>query len=445
MSSWLSAKVLAVRALWIVGSFGDGRCGVGDHVFRLWRELAATVEIGLVATSASLGQAAKLHGLKLVALQEARLQPGSPLQPLDPAELDLGADSFPTDLAGLRGWKPHRSASDEEEITSGNRPSLLLCLGLDSFSFSRWSSVVGALDSFAPELVHLFYPSRGFRLSPLANLIPLLLSGLGQRPRLVVTLYEVSRAHPLRKLSLVSLVKQADRLVLVSEEELPRVRGIYGRDGSILVIPVGSAPLDGSGEEEGGAGVGNELSSLRTGDYLLHFGFPSRTKGLGYLIGALGVLRDWGVSLPLLLASDPDHPGIGRVMELARRRGVDHLVEVVGYLPAPSLSALAAGALALVFPFTDGFDTSRSSLLNALLLPAPVVTTQRRPRFPLLSAPPRSSEGLAVRIAELWEQARGKEGVGVRRHLISIQRWLAHRLSIKRVARAYLHTYNSLL
>ena len=430
-----------MRVLWIVGSFGDGRCGVGDHVFRLWRELCATLEIGVVARGDSLREAGRLNQLSLVGLEGMRVHPGISLSGLEPAELLDLPQPVPTDLAGLMAWSPPPADGPEEEVSTGNRPPALACFGLESFSFRHWPEIRRVVEEFSPHLVHLFYPARGFRLSPLANLIPLLVSALGNRPPLVVTLYELSRAHPLRKLSLVSLVKQADLLVMVSEDELPWVEKIYGRRGATVVIPAGAAPLDGVGEE----GITTGATPPRGGDFILYFGFPSRTKGLGYLIRALAVLRSWGIELPLLLGTDPDSRRVRKLVELAERLGVDHLVEVVGYLSAYSLRRISSGAMALVFPFTDGFTTSRSSLLNALLLPAPVVTTQREARFPLLSAPPRSAEGLAVRLAELWEQSRGEGGGEVRQRLIGIQRWLAHRMSIKRVARAYLATYNSLL
>ena len=325
-----------------------------------------------------------------------------------------------------------------------------------------------------PAVLHLQYQTGAYGMHPAIHFLPEVLRCLPAPLRLVVTMHDLRlpylfpKAGRLRHLLVAHLLRQADAVVVTNGADLLRLggeltptpvpsssrgRGVRpARDllhplppGALRrppsLIPLGSGlPPDLPGYDRAAVrarvGVGPEEALLG------HFGLLHPSKGADLLVEALGRLRPAGrtstgsVQRParLLLVgggvgeTDPGNVSfreelralIGRlgVGEAVLRTGVCSDVEAAGYLRACDL---------VVLPYRDGASFRRSSLVAALSLGCPVVTTAPLdPEEVSLGAgqaalqdganvflvPRGDATALAAAIAGLLEDSSRRKGLG---------------------------------
>lgn len=435
-----------MRILLITGSWCDGQCGVGDYTARLADGLSASAEVAVVASGASVDAARGATRTPGCRARVPRPSGGRPCFELPPPR-SVALDDVLDWLARHGDRLPRKAAA--QPASAGEARSGAVLLPVKGFGLRGGLGILRAIARLRPDVVHLQYPSKGYRLGVAPLLVPLVARLAGARAPVVVTLHEFSQAHALRRAGEVFLVGAASELVVPSEEERRAVARIYRRRRGVRVIPIGS------GAEAAPAGEGAPppaLAGLPAGEGLLpgslfHYGHLHASKGVDRLLEALPAVARAVPEVRLYLAGHRDvrNPEVERLERLVAELGVGERVVWLGFLSDDVLRAVLARMELAVFPFRDGFSTRRSSLLAALGSGTPVVTTQRRPGFPLLAAPPDDARGLADRLIEVLTRLRGEDGPQLRGRLAELQRGLARFFGFDRVAEAHLALYDELL
>jgi colanic acid/amylovoran biosynthesis glycosyltransferase len=141
-------------------------------------------------------------------------------------------------------------------------------------------------------------------------------------------------------------------------------------------------------------------------------------KGLVYLLEACALLRERGLRFVCEIVGGPELPlYVNDYLEIRSthaRLGLDGCVELVGALPFAEVRKRYERADVFAIPFVKGRDGSNDIIPNAVLeamaCGLPVVTTNITALPELVTdgesgflVPPRDTEALAARIAELIE------------------------------------------
>lgn len=262
------------------------------------------------------------------------------------------------------------------------------------------------LQQHPAEIVHLQYQTGAYRMHPAIHFLPDLLRRLPGPPRLVVTMHDLRlpylfpKAGRLRHAVVAHLLRGADAVVVTNGADLARLGGgaAPGRtagDSAPLMsplptgalrrapalIPLGSSlPVELPGDERA---AWRARLGLRPEEPLLgHFGLLHPSKGADLLVRAVAALRDSGRPAGLLFvgggtgSTDPGNAPFAAALhaEIARL-GLAERVRWTGPLPDVEAAAALRACDLLVLPFRDGASFRRSSLVAALALGCPVVTT----------------------------------------------------------------------
>jgi glycosyltransferase involved in cell wall biosynthesis len=172
----------------------------------------------------------------------------------------------------------------------------------------------------------------------------------------------------------VRVLEKADRIIAVSEATKKDLVGTLGvSPAKITVIPNGVDRFDEP------ARFDVERLKATNGlmrSYLLHVGGIDRRKNVNLLPEVLRRARAGGLDLDLVFAGriekEPEFPSLAGAVRAA---GVEKNVRFLGYVPDADLSALYAGAWALVEPsLFEGFGLP---VLEAMAAGAPVVASNR--------------------------------------------------------------------
>jgi glycosyltransferase involved in cell wall biosynthesis len=227
-------------------------------------------------------------------------------------------------------------------------------------------------------VVHLNLPIEGWGNSLLPGMVLLLTRLLTRRGKIVLTLHEWKSLNLLRFLSQLPDLWTADQVVLVSREQWQAFRASKSppmsmRDAAAL-IPIG-ANVRGEAPP-----AQPERRTDRDGIVIGYFGVLYAAKQPELMLQTVAALKQRGSQVRLLVAGDflPDRPQdkvqfFNRAAELGIAQNLDFRGRIEA--SADVLAALAEADVQMLL-FADGASARRSSLLTALQLDRPVVTTQ---------------------------------------------------------------------
>ncbi len=252
------------------------------------------------------------------------------------------------------------------------------------------------------EIVHLQYQAGAYRMHPAVHFLPDLLRRLPAPPRLVVTMHDLRlpylcpKAGRLRQAVVAHLLRRADAVVVTNGADLARLtagRGglLVAPDGAPLLRPlppgalrrpVALIPLGSSLPTDTPRGVGEQWRArLGVGKEPLlgHFGLLHPSKGADLLVRAVAAALP-GARLLFVGggtgASDPGNaPFAAALRAEVARLGLAERVHWTGSLPEGEAAAALRACDLVVLPFRDGASFRRSSLVAALALGCPVLTT----------------------------------------------------------------------
>ncbi len=294
-----------------------------------------------------------------------------------------------------------------------------------------------------PALLHLQYQTGAYRMHPAVHFLPDLLARMHPSPRFLLTMHDLRlpylfpKAGRLRHLLVARMLRRADAVVVTNGADLlrlgkrPAARPLAGRDlppdrdllrplppgtlPALHLIPLGSSLSPGPADPTDRSRRRARLS-LPEGAFLLgHFGLLHPSKGADLLVEALAGLREEvGRPVHLLIVgggTGSTDPGNLRFREDLQRRtvalGLERLVHRTGLCPAAEAAAWLQACDLVVLPYREGASFRRSSLVAALALGCPVVTTEPlNPTETFLGA----SRPTLERGQNVWLVPRGEVG-----------------------------------
>lgn len=267
------------------------------------------------------------------------------------------------------------------------------------------SAVRGWAGDIQPDLVVMQFQTAAYRMSPFVHFLPDVLHGIP-----FVTVFHDLR-HPylfpkagrLRDAIVMRLARASSGVVVTNHEDAARVAHLP----RTCLIPIGSNILahvdDASAWRARAAADGNTM-------LIGYFGLINQSKGVDTLLGALRRLLDFGMRTRLLLIgavaghSDPSNIAYARHIEgrIADLRLGDHIART-GYVDEQDAAGYLAACDVIALPFADGASYRRGSLMAAIRLGCPIVTTHPVVPVPafvhgetMYLVPPGAEEALAA-------------------------------------------------
>ncbi|HEX2988813.1 MAG TPA: glycosyltransferase family 4 protein [Chloroflexota bacterium] len=270
--------------------------------------------------------------------------------------------------------------------------------------------------------------------------------------------YLFPKAGPLRPRALRTMDRFSHASVLTNEPDLADLGGSETQDtkGNYKkrwLIPIGSN-VDNAPPPDFDRQVWRRQLDVDDNTLLVsYFGFMNDTKGVEFLVQALGLLLGRGVPLKLLVVggetgdTDPTNRSYSqRVHRLIQSRHMEDRVYWTGFVSAQQVSAALLSSDICALPFRDGASVRRGSLLAAILHGLPVVTTFPEKPEPLLvdgenlaMVERDSPKALADTIESLWSDP------GARQRLSDGAAMLAGNFTWQKIAARHVEMYETLL
>lgn len=277
------------------------------------------------------------------------------------------------------------------------------------------------------DVIHTQYQNVMYNRSAAIAALPVALRALRPRLATVVTVHDYGTPWPKRlrvraiagpygKAWFASMLLASTRVVLTNEQDewrFLRQRVRYPVPASrYATIPLGSnLPHDVAPRRLAGPG------EIAVG----YFGFVNPAKGVETLLEGVAVARRRCPTLRLLLvcALRPDDPYHRRLLERLDAADLRGAVTVTGELDDAVAAATLAGCDMVALPFRDGVSLRRTTLMAALALGRPVVSTYAevppaalQDGRDLMLVPPSDAQALGQAIAALASDPARCERLG---------------------------------
>ncbi len=385
-----------MRVCMITPRYPPDRCGVGDYTALLARHLAAA-------------------GISVTVLTSR--------------------------YVGAMGGASARATPDGVEV----RPVI------DDWGWRSLPRLLGLLRAGRFDLAHVQYQNEMYhRSASIAALPPALRLMRWGRP-VVVTVHDYGTPWPRRlrvraiagpygKAWFAAMLLAATRVILTNEQDewrFLRQRRRYPAPASRYVtIPVGSnLPLVAA---PGNVGRDNPPVAKAPGDEVPadarsddspdgaavtigYFGFVNPAKGVDTLLDAFALARrdDPRLRLAMVCALRPDDPYHQRIAQLIEQPALRDHVTVTGELDDDAAAHTLAGCDVVALPYRDGVSLRRTTLIAALALGRPVISTRAavppaalRDGRDLVLVPPDDAAALAAAIVALAADPAARDALG---------------------------------
>jgi glycosyltransferase involved in cell wall biosynthesis len=236
--------------------------------------------------------------------------------------------------------------------------------------------IAAAMRRISPDIVHLQFPTQGYKVLNGPALIPCLARTLLRVP-VVVTCHEyLDMPKPLSKQAcyLYAMAACASAIVVVRPDYAARISGpmkrVLGKTPLRFIANTSAIPTVVLSPEE--RNVVREELGCGTRKLIVYFGFSYPHKGVDLLFRIADPARHHVVLIGDLSPSDSYH---AHLLELAGSAQWKGHATVTGFLDVNSVARLLAAADAAVFPFRNGGGIWNSSLHAAANQGTFVLTT----------------------------------------------------------------------
>jgi glycosyltransferase involved in cell wall biosynthesis len=258
------------------------------------------------------------------------------------------------------------------------------------WGWGAWPAIVAA--SAGCDVLHVQYQTAAYGMHPAINLLPLALRRLRPGLRVITTFHDLlppylfRGAGPLRHLPAALLAAASHRIVLTTPEALdaPPLRLLRRLAPELLrkvrLIPIGSNLPEDPPPDDDRAAWRARLGVDAAAPLLGFFGFQHPTKGLPTLLRALAHPALRGARLVLIGApagaSDPTSAAHAAQLDrLAAALGLGERIVRTGFVAPEEAAGYLLAVDLCVLPFAEGASFQRGSLIAALALGVPVLTT----------------------------------------------------------------------
>ncbi|MDF9296664.1 glycosyltransferase [Geobacillus stearothermophilus] len=300
-----------MKILYISGAFPPMKCGVGDYLYQLLSEIRKmpNLDISLIT---SVGCIEQMQGVSIYPI--------------------------------IKRW-----------------------------DFTALPQIIKTVKEIRPDIVHIQYPTIGYKkyLSP--SFLPALLKILGIK-KIVQTWHE-----PLSKKGLFRYFPNTlvDSIIInVESDYLNKLPSFYAyllKKKSRYYIPISSnIPISKLDNREKLSLRKRIFKEQYDKNIIAYFGFVTPNKGLEYLFEAANPEEDCILLICELKENDKYHDKIRKIINSSKWKGN---VEVTGYLPDKEVANYLSIADMAVFPFIKGCSERNGSVLAARLQNTFVITT----------------------------------------------------------------------
>ncbi len=363
---------------------------------------------------------------------------------------------------GLGGVGDYTALLSRQLVQSGARVTVFTTLNRDpraergckgdpevirsarSWGFSTWPRIVAAARQCGAEVVHIQYQAAAYTMHPAANLLPSYLRARLPRVKVATTFHDLRvpylfpKAGGLRGGAILALDALSHATVVTNQADLEKLGGT-GRSAPPRrwLIPIGSnvsnTPPPDFERDHWRRQVGATNNTMTVS----YFGFMNDTKGVEFLVQALGLLAARRVELRLLIVggetgdTDPTNQRYyQRIVRLIESRHLQDKVYWTGFISGEQVSAALLSSDLCALPFRDGASLRRGSLLAALTHGLPTVTTWPEGPEPMLvngenviMVEKDSPSALAAALEQLWldPDTRNRLAMGARKLAESFQ------------------------
>ncbi len=245
---------------------------------------------------------------------------------------------------------------------------------MQSWAIKDAPSAIRAIKQWAPDVVHLQYPTQGYGDGSLPSLLPFIAFVMGGK--IAQTWHETYLRRRALKLFLKAIVPSRLVVVRPSYEELlhPMLRwALWGKHTKFIpnASLIGFASL-GSDERE------RVRARYLAGQQrpIVFFGFLYPLKGVEHLFEISDPATD-RIVIAGEMNVDPNYRA--QIMERASSPPWQGRVTVAGFLPPGDIAELLSSADAVVFPYRIGGGDWNTSLHSAMLNRAFVLHTSLHP------------------------------------------------------------------
>ncbi len=340
------------------------------------------------------------------------------------------------------------------------RLSVLRVMG--NWSFASWPRLASVIDRTRPQLFQIQYQAAAYAMHPDVNLLPGYLRLRFPHLKVITTFHDLRepylfpKAGSLRRGVLRALDTLSHATVLTNQADLQNLGGPGTQrtpeERRRWLIPIGSnlecAPPAGYDRARWRRQIGADDDTLTVS----YFGFMNGSKGVEFLVQALGLLAGRGLRCRLLIVggetgeTDPTNRSYSQqIVRLIKSRRLEDQVYWTGFVSGEQVSAGLLSSDLCALPFRDGASLRRGSLLAALVHGLPIVTTFPQYPEPLLvdgenvvMVDRDSPAALADALEQLWRNPAARE------RLVSGARALAERFQWTDIAARHHEMYETL-
>lgn len=254
----------------------------------------------------------------------------------------------------------------------------------------RWGirqlpAILRAVRAGRPDVVHLQYPSTGYRHGFAPGLLLPILRVLSPHIRLVATVHEYRHLHPLHRLYAGATMPWAHAIVCPDRSQLAGMPLLCRR--AVIEIPLtsnlparGGASTPASAAAPAPGVVATPVPA--TADLVVGtWGLLRHDKGIDLAIDAFEIVASRRPAR-LVIAGDPGHDAayVERIEARIAASPVRDLISRTGRLPEERLSEVMGTFDVCVLPYRAGLEANRGTYASAVMNGLYVVTTSPTPR-----------------------------------------------------------------
>lgn len=262
-------------------------------------------------------------------------------------------------LLVLTTTTPHNHEFDKLEIISA-----------PGWKLKNLFSLITTCNNVAPDIIHIQYPTVGYKRSLGINLLPYALRIFRKESKIILTLHELFGSPLLGKWRNLITALPAHSIVVSNRADFNALPKFLQRRTSI--IPLGSTIESISVSEDKAKVISHAHTKGFDSDLILFFGFPFPSKNLESLIEAMEILSN----KRLIIASRLDPNNMYERSLLQKISSVDPTGEkiiVLGFQPNDILLGLIQYSFCFVLPQRLPLNTKSSTVLAALMNHLPLI------------------------------------------------------------------------
>ena len=307
---------------------------------------------------------------------------------------------------------------------------------IEKWDFWGGVKIMKALVEMRPDIIHLQYPSFGYKRYLMVNLLPFFTRLVLPKSKFVVTQHEFSSYSITGRLRMALHLIFSHKIIVSdarNKKEIAKFLPFVKKRLEYLPIASNISPT----------GVKNDFS-YKDNFVISYFGLIRQGKGIEILLKAFSIIGD--IKTSLLIIGGAKNGYHREICDEIRNLNLTKKVKITGYCSKERASRYLLSSDVCVLPFLDGVSERRGSFLAALSHRLPVITTRADSLPPGLRnginvrlVRPGNPEGLASAIRELIKDRNMRERIATEGY-----KW-SRQFSWEKILRGTLDIYQGLI